>query len=264
MALRDCPIAEAGAYRGWMPTGNRDAPVNSQNEARGATRPAPEFARTKCPHCGSGLKYREDTRAALAACPACGNSVPIAARPIRSTNSETETRKPKRSWPLASAFWREISALGREFGSTPTQRSSATDVIFVPLFWLYRVVKTAVSRLLKVHRLKKGIVSAAAVAFVLAGLFPPWLYTYYSTGSGGRFSYEPGGHSERNAGYHFIFTPPPPREGEIQYGIKLDMPRVLIEWACIAAISGAALFLLGSVKAQQPDEKPQPKHTDNS
>ena len=90
----------------------------------------------------------------------------------------------------------------------------------------------------------KTILVCASVALVVSGLFPPWLYTFYRTST----QYGLGGHSEKSAGYYFIFTPPPPENYYPTYGVKLDMERLLLEWACVLAVSGAAWTLFGLKK----------------
>jgi hypothetical protein len=89
---------------------------------------------------------------------------------------------------------------------------------------------------------RETIVIAAAVAFIAAGLFPPWLYTVHAQGA----------HTLSNAGYSFILKPPPPKEDYAPFGIQLDTSRLLIEWACILVFSGAAWFLCG-VSCQRQD-----------
>jgi hypothetical protein len=87
---------------------------------------------------------------------------------------------------------------------------------------------------------RKTIVVVAALAFVLAGLFPPWFYTVDVTGV----------HFRRDAGYSFILFPPPSSKGTLSlgdwktvWGIQLDTRRLLIEWACISVTGGAGWLL---------------------
>ncbi len=87
---------------------------------------------------------------------------------------------------------------------------------------------------------EKTTVAVAALAFVLAGLFPPWLYTEDHTNSNSRYG-PPGRHLQFNAGYHCIFSAPQ-RTGEFG-GVKLDIERLLIEWACIGVATGAVWFV---------------------
>lgn len=104
---------------------------------------------------------------------------------------------------------------------------------------------------------RKTILFWTALAIVLSGLFPPWLYTFNKLAASDSEGY----HSERSAGYAFIFNPPVPHfdgmgsggqflptnianpKPEIDFayfGIKLDIARLLVEWVCILAVSGAA------------------------
>jgi hypothetical protein len=69
---------------------------------------------------------------------------------------------------------------------------------------------------------QKVLIVCGLVAFALCGLFPPWHY---------------GGVRGGSTGYHFIFDPPS--------GQYLDATCLLVEWLCIAAITGAAWLLVG-------------------
>ena len=91
---------------------------------------------------------------------------------------------------------------------------------------------------------RKTILFWTTLAIVVCGLFPPWLYTFYRTGT----SDVPGMRSEKDAGCHFILTPPSIKSDPLywQYssterealGVKLDGERLLIEWVCILAVGG--------------------------
>jgi hypothetical protein len=78
----------------------------------------------------------------------------------------------------------------------------------------------------------------------MCGLFSPWLYTVYQTGTRD-FS---GMRSEKSAGYHCIFTPPPPEIESPTHGVRLDVERLLVEWVCIVAACGAAWAVFPSNK----------------
>jgi hypothetical protein len=97
------------------------------------------------------------------------------------------------------------------------------------------------------------ILAIATVAFIVAGLFPPWLYTFDTSGV----------HSRKNAGYSFISQPPATdfesankelKRIGIQpylpeyYGIQIDYIRLSIEWICILVIFGAAWLLFGKAR----------------
>ena len=87
----------------------------------------------------------------------------------------------------------------------------------------------------------KVILVLVMSAVATSGLFPPWLYTIYATGTRGEVGY----HSEKSAGCHFLLTPPPPEIDHAACGIKLDGERLLIEWACIIAVGVAAWAIVG-------------------
>jgi hypothetical protein len=76
----------------------------------------------------------------------------------------------------------------------------------------------------------KLIILSGAVAFILCGLFPPWLY----------ISNE--GHT-RSTGYGFILLPPANTDNRA-YGTKLDIARLSVEWLCIAVATGTVWMLV--------------------
>jgi hypothetical protein len=76
----------------------------------------------------------------------------------------------------------------------------------------------------------RSVILYGLAAFVLCGLFPPWLYTR-------------SGHTERDAGYWFLLTAPKP-EGYSNSGIRLDAERLAIEWLCILAATGGLWVLI--------------------
>jgi len=102
------------------------------------------------------------------------------------------------------------------------------------------------------------IIKWAAIVFVASCLFPPWLYTFDRNGPYG-------GHSRKPAGYNFIARPPSPEEpprdsttpelpdfgqdsyddfvAKRYYGVQVDLPRLALEWAAIAAVTGVAWML---------------------
>lgn len=91
---------------------------------------------------------------------------------------------------------------------------------------------------------QKRIVAAVAVAIFASGLFPPWLATFDVTASHD----STGKHSEMDAGYHLVITPPKPVNDQRAFGIKLDSSRLLLEWVCIMAAGVAAWVLVASPK----------------
>ena len=96
---------------------------------------------------------------------------------------------------------------------------------------------------------QQRVLVCGLLAVVLCGLFPPWLHTYYSTGT----SDFAGSRSERSAGYNFIFAPPPPRSGSVCYGVRLDVTTLLVEWLCVGALTGVAWLVVGTAK--RPESK---------
>lgn len=69
-------------------------------------------------------------------------------------------------------------------------------------------------------------VGAALVAFT--GLVVPWTFTQHFKMMGVDVD------SEKPAGYDFIYSPPLPLKPNEGGGIKVDIPRLLIEWFVIA------------------------------
>src|SRR5258707_14798264 len=94
---------------------------------------------------------------------------------------------------------------------------------------------------------QKWIVIAAAVAIFASGLFPPWLATFDVTASHD----STGRHSENDAGYHLVLTPPPRRDGASQFGIKLDTSRLFLEWVCILSAGVTAWMIAAQPKKDQ-------------
>src|SRR5688572_2839498 len=97
-------------------------------------------------------------------------------------------------------------------------------------------------------RTQRMAVIIAGALIVVAGLFPPWMFTFHRSGTGQNIGWQ----SERNAGYALVFQPPAPRfftfsssdEVEVDdsdvtdvvyasFGVRLDTHRLLIEWICI-------------------------------
>ena len=82
-------------------------------------------------------------------------------------------------------------------------------------------------------RAQKALIVCGLAVFALSGLFPPWVHTHYRS------------RSHESAGYSLIFIPPD------SGGVDLDYNRLLVEWACIGAIMGAA-WLFGGSRAELP------------
>lgn len=137
---------------------------------------------------------------------------------------------PKLLWVLVVSL---VLAYGLDFlvPAPPAKTPLAIPVLGVTLL-LTALAACAILawRLMKRVGVQKGILICGAVVFVLCGLFPPWLYTYDVTGT----------HSRSDAGYYFVLTPPGPKPSYgNSTGIQLDTSRLLIEWACILAATGA-------------------------
>jgi hypothetical protein len=67
--------------------------------------------------------------------------------------------------------------------------------------------------------------------FAAMGLFPPWVQTFSPPGA------PP---TTTPAGYHPIFDPPMPERGNELAGVRIDVSRLAIQWAVLAALAGAA------------------------
>lgn len=93
----------------------------------------------------------------------------------------------------------------------------------------------------------RKILVAGALLFLLSGLFPPWVYTYDRNG-------DAGGHTQKPAGYKFIFSPPSPETHpqysglNIFFGVRVDFSRLLIQWSTIGGLVGFCLFLSSNSK----------------
>ncbi len=87
--------------------------------------------------------------------------------------------------------------------------------------------------------IRKVILISGLGVFVAFTLFPPWLYTAYVTGT----RHSQGFRSEKDAGHHFIFTPPSPKNDAPPFGTKIDVSRLVLEWVAVVAITGMVLLL---------------------
>jgi hypothetical protein len=76
--------------------------------------------------------------------------------------------------------------------------------------------------------MKAKILLIALVAFILTGLFPPWLNVL-------DVPYR--AHQRTPAGHEFIFSPPASKGGA--WSIEIDLRILFVEWATLAAITGA-------------------------
>lgn len=135
--------------------------------------------------------------------------------------------------------------LYRMTGPTRFSPVGKPPFIFPPL-WLYRLIDGRTSRQLSPDCLKRRqiILLSAALACLLAGVFPPWIQTVDLNTT----------HTQSDAGYAFILTPPAPREYSYAIGIRLDHSRLRLEAGCLLAATLAAWFLFGREK--KGDRKP--------
>jgi hypothetical protein len=83
------------------------------------------------------------------------------------------------------------------------------------------------------NRRQRIVILAGLGAIVLMGAFPPWVYTFLGDG---------GGFSEESAGYHFVASPPGKQKPYPAFGVRLDVARLLVQWAIVAAITGIGLL----------------------
>ena len=77
--------------------------------------------------------------------------------------------------------------------------------------------------------------------FVLMGLFPPWVYRLDAKDT----------RVEKSAGYSLLVSPPEAAPypswgwGEDLTTVKIDVARLLIQWAMLVAVVGGLLVTLG-------------------
>ena len=80
----------------------------------------------------------------------------------------------------------------------------------------------------------KAVVGCGALAFIICGLFPPWLYTFNQSSAS----------SEISAEFRFISNAPDPSDSRNGCGVRIDTVRLGIEWLCVLAATGAAWALV--------------------
>lgn len=88
---------------------------------------------------------------------------------------------------------------------------------------------------------QKIIIIVGIVAFVVIGMFPPWLYTHKGASIN---TVEP-------AGYSFIAIPPRIKYETIKKydsSVKLDISRIVIQWVTVFVSTGLVVFLLWEKK----------------
>ena len=82
---------------------------------------------------------------------------------------------------------------------------------------------------------RNGFLLFLVGVWLLSAAVPPWVYTF-SPPRGGPAAIKP-------AGYHPLWIPPAPARKHSLAGVRIDLERLLIQWAIIAAIGGAHIFL---------------------
>jgi hypothetical protein len=93
--------------------------------------------------------------------------------------------------------------------------------------------------------LQKAVLGIGVAAIALMGIFPPWSFTYDQHRGGGNFA-----HSTKPAGYAPIYEPPKSpaydRNESYFYTVSIDVPRLLIQWAIAAVITGGLILIFRS------------------
>jgi hypothetical protein len=84
------------------------------------------------------------------------------------------------------------------------------------------------------NKKQRKIILIGFVIVIFCCLFPPWVYTFNAKGA----------YSESHAGYSLIAEPPKPRHyyppGN---GVKLDVPRLLLQIFIISLSTGFGVFI---------------------
>ena len=83
-------------------------------------------------------------------------------------------------------------------------------------------------------------------------LFPPWTHTVNAKGI----------HSEKPAGYQFIFEPPWPERAGVQYGVRIDINTLLLQIFAVFLISAFGLIETRSRGKETTSEGPEGKTGD--
>ncbi len=88
------------------------------------------------------------------------------------------------------------------------------------------------------NKAQKVVLGVGIGAIALMGLFPPWNLTFAVRGL----------HSTTPAGYALISEPPalsPDKDARF-YTVSIDIPRLLIQWAIVAAVTGGLVLLISN------------------
>ena len=107
---------------------------------------------------------------------------------------------------------------------------------------MYCSRRSCLSALQQRPRLKSTIFAGivGVVIILLMGAFPPWKHTFKASTT----------YSETDAGYSLILSPPPAKGQSYRQGIKIDITRLIIQWA-ITIIATAAGILLSAEKKKE-------------
>lgn len=89
---------------------------------------------------------------------------------------------------------------------------------------------------MKLNSKQTKVLIISIAIFILMGLYPPWVYTY-NNGSV---------HSEKPAEYELITEPPYPELERVQYGVHLDISRLIVQWLVLLAATIGAILLVSS------------------
>ena len=87
---------------------------------------------------------------------------------------------------------------------------------------------------------QKFILLCGSFMFVLCGIFPPWLDISNQ------------GHT-RSTAYSFILSPPATASGS--YGVELDIPRLVVEWLCILAVTAVVWIIFVPKAIKEPKQE---------
>ena len=78
-----------------------------------------------------------------------------------------------------------------------------------------------------------SVLRVGGILLTLSLLFPPWAYTYQTTGIS---------EVRKPAGYGFLFVPPSPEGSHYAKGIVLDWSRLTAQIGLIGLLTGGAWF----------------------
>jgi len=92
-----------------------------------------------------------------------------------------------------------------------------------------------------INKKQKKIIIAGIVVFILAGLFPPWIYTLHVQAFD----------TEKPAEYALIFYPPDTEEYDPEYGVELDFSRLAVQWLVVIAATGLGVLLASKERITQ-------------